>query len=228
MDKISVIMMIVNREREDDYRRILNQTGACAVFSTPGQGTAGASVLEILGLERTEKTVLTAMTTRQTAKRLMERMNSALGINMPGGGIAFSMPVGSVGGSKALKMLAGDNLNKGEVDNMNAQREFPYDLIVAVAQRDASGAVMDAARKAGARGGTIVHAKGTAGEFAEKFYGVTIAAEKELVLIVAKHEMKDVIMKAIMEASAKEATARAAVFSVPVETVEGMAGLAGE
>ena len=57
--------------------------------------------------------------------------------------------------------------------------------------------VMDAARSAGAGGGTVLHAKGTGTEFTSKFLGVSIAAEKELIYIVSKNRDKGAIMKAI-------------------------------
>ena len=63
---------------------------------------------------------------------------------------------------------------------------------------------MDAARSANAGGGTVIHAKGTGMEKAEKFLGVSLAEEKEIILIVAKTSQKNEIMKAIMEQAGLE------------------------
>ena len=82
--------------------------------------------------------------------------------------------------------------------------------------------MMDAARGAGAYGGTVLHAKGTGMEQAEKFLGVSLAAEKEIILIVAKKEQKNDIMKAVMEQAGMESKAKSIVFSLPVTDTAGL------
>ena len=66
-----------------------------------------------------------------------------------------------------------------------------HELIVVIAEHGYTNLIMDAAREAGAFGGTIIHAKGTGMEVAEKFMGVSLAAEKEVVFIVSKTEEKN-------------------------------------
>ena len=82
--------------------------------------------------------------------------------------------------------------------------------------------VMDAARGAGAYGGTVIHAKGTGMEQAEKFMGVSLAAEKEMIFIVAKKEQKNDSMKAVMEQAVLETRAKSIVFSLPVTETAGL------
>lgn len=65
-------------------------------------------------------------------------------------------------------------------------KDTTYELIVAIADQENLEMVMDAARGAGAYGGTVIHAKGTGMEYAEKYLGVTIAAEKAMIFIVTK------------------------------------------
>ena len=81
---------------------------------------------------------------------------------------------------------------------------------------------MDAARGAGAYGGTVIHAKGTGMEQAEKFMGVSLAAEKEMIFIVAKKEQKNDIMKAVMEQAGLDTKAKSIVFSLPVTDTAGL------
>ena len=81
---------------------------------------------------------------------------------------------------------------------------------------------MDAARSAGAYGGTVIHAKGTGMEQAEKFMGVTLASEKEIIFIVAKKEQKNDIMKAVMEQAGMQSKAKSIVFSLPVTDTAGL------
>ncbi|MBQ1190124.1 MAG: P-II family nitrogen regulator, partial [Lachnospiraceae bacterium] len=82
--------------------------------------------------------------------------------------------------------------------------------------------VMDAARSAGAYGGTVIHAKGTGMELAEKFMGVSLASEKELVLIVTQTELKNPIMQAIMKDAGLQTKAKSIAFSLPVTDTAGL------
>ena len=81
--------------------------------------------------------------------------------------------------------------------------------------------VMEAARGAGANGGTVVRAKGTGAEIA-KFFGVSISEEKEMVYIVSSRKGRDDIMKAIMEKAGGKTEAHGVVFSLPVDGVIGI------
>ena len=97
-----------------------------------------------------------------------------------------------------------------------------YELIIVIANQGYSELVMEAARAQGAGGGTVIHAKGTGLEKAEKFLGVSIADEKEMIFIVAKSEMKNSIMRSIMEKAGLESKAKSVVFSLPVTDTAGL------
>ena len=101
-------------------------------------------------------------------------------------------------------------------------KDTKYELIVVIANHGYSEMVMDAARAEGAGGGTVIHAKGTGLEKAEKFLGVSIADEKEMIFIVSKSEQKNRIMKSIMDNAGLESRARSVVFSLPVTDTAGL------
>ena len=91
-----------------------------------------------------------------------------------------------------------------------------------IANHGHSEEVMDAARTEGAGGGTVIHAKGTGLEQAEKFLGFSVVEEKEMILIVSKTEIKSKIMRAIMSQAGAESGAGAIVFSLPVTDTAGL------
>ena len=103
-----------------------------------------------------------------------------------------------------------------------AELESTDDLIIVIAEQGHTDLIMDAARAAGAYGGTVIHAKGTGMEAAEKFMGVSIAAEKELVFIVTKSDEKNKIMQAIMTEAGLDSKAKAICFSLPVTDTAGL------
>ncbi len=228
MNGINLLILIIPRETEDEYIRFLRDMDLSALFGFPCNGTAGRRLLSLLGLEETEKSLLMTVAERKKALKVMRRAVSDMGLNLPGNGIALTIPVDSVGGASSLKaLMENQNYIVGEVSDME-QQEFPCALIVAVAERGGSDLVMEAARSAGAGGGTIVHAKGTAGELAQRFLGVSIAAEKEMVLIVVRRADKAAVMRAIMEHAGIHTSAHTVLFALPVESVAGLKSVMDE
>ena len=97
-----------------------------------------------------------------------------------------------------------------------------YELIFVVANEGYSDMIMDAARGAGAGGGTVIKAKGTGAEYTEKFFGFSIASEKEIHLLFTPAQGRNAIMKAIMEQAGLESKAQSIVFSLPVSHALGL------
>ena len=204
----------------------LKKDGLTAIFGTPCQGTAGMNVLNLLGLEQTEKALMVAMAERRLAEKLMSRMVSQLGIDMPGNGIALTIPVSSIGGASCMKyLMENQNIIIGGVANMDERPVFPYDMIVAITERGCVDIRAISESRRARAGGTILHAKGTGTEFTARFFGVSIASEKDILLIVAAHDDKDAIMRAIMEKAGIRSAAHTAMISLPVESVVGLTSI---
>ena len=81
---------------------------------------------------------------------------------------------------------------------------------------------MNAARKVRASGGTVIHAKGTGSQLAEKFMGVSLVPEKEMVFIVVRKDRKNDVMRSIMDEAGPGTKAGTIVFSLPVTDTAGM------
>ena len=128
----------------------------------------------------------------------------------------MAIPVSSIGGAATR-----DYLLHQEVEN-EMEKEMTHELIVVIANRGYTDMVMDAARSAGATGGTAVHAKGTGTELAKKFFGVSIAEEKELIFILTRTEARKPIMKAVMSGAGMQTDAQSLVFSMPVSDLAGL------
>lgn len=105
--------------------------------------------------------------------------------------------------------------------SLTATKNLPLILIVAVANEGRTDTVMNAARAAGAAGGTVIHGKGTASEEAAHFFNISIASEKEMIFIVSKKEQKTQIIRSVLEKAGPGTEAGAVLFSLPVTSVEG-------
>ena len=220
MGKLYLTTTIVDRKNGSKYAKLYKESGLTVTFMTLGAGTANSDVLDYLGLEATEKTVIFTVQEEEGWLALKKELRQKLQIDAPGGGIAFIIPLSSIGGKKALQfLLTKDDYQKEEESVL---KDTTHDLLIVIANRGYIDLVMDAARAAGAYGGTVLQAKGTGMEHAEKFMGVSLAAEKEMIFIVTKTEQKNSIMKAVMEQAGPDSEAKAIVFSLPVTDTAGL------
>ena len=222
MKGLRFLMVITQRQYGQAYMDFFGQHGVGTVFAMPCNGTASHSVLEYLSLNDTEKVMFQAFVGTDKLPGLLHDFVVNMKLGDHGNGIAITLPIDGIGGVSALKYFTGEQKTNGEDDDMG---EVKYTLIVTVVNKGFTDTVMDAARAVDARGGTIVKARGTGAGFEDKFFGVSITEEKEMVYIVAKQEKRDEIMRAIMEKAGFATEARGAVFSLPVDSVTGMQSL---
>lgn len=97
------------------------------------------------------------------------------------------------------------------------------ELIVVIVNQGYDEVVMSAARDAGARGGTIFNARGTAdAQDLVKFMGITLHPNKEIVLILTSKSSRDKIMTAVKDAAGLATDGAGIVFSLPVDSVMGV------
>ncbi len=199
--------------------------GAPVVFSALGRGTASDDVLSYLGLEATEKSVLFSVVTPQIKDVLMRELVDTMHIDRAGSGIAVCLHLSSVGGRSAMQYLISGgtdvepDLTVKEEERMS---NSGYELVVAIANGGYSDMVMEAASAAGAQGGTVLHTRAADAANGNKFFGMAITEEREMILLVTPAEKRAAIMQAIMEKAGAQSEAQSVVFSVALDEVAGL------
>lgn len=224
MNGIKYLLAITKREYAEDYVEFFAKHNLSLVTNFFANGTATTTILNYMGLEQTDKIMFGVMIRDEDVPTIKKDLRNQLNISGAGNGIAVFIPVDGIGGESAKKCLIGEApLVKGEekMENVNQSKLV---LLITIADKGNSETVMEAARSAGATGGTTVKAKGTGTQIA-KFFGVSISEEKEMIYIVCKRELRDGIMRAIMEKAGKNTDAHGIVFSLPVDSVCGIGGL---
>ena len=220
MSDVYIMTTIIDRKNSKKYIDLYKKDKLEVMYITLGEGTARGDILDYLGLEASEKMVIFNFVQQHDWMLTKKDLQRKLQIDAPGEGIAFLVPLSSIGGKRTLQFL----LDRQELPESEEStlKDTTYELIVAIADQGNLELVMDAARGAGAYGGTVIHAKGTGMEYAEKYLGVTIAAEKAMIFIVTKKDQKNSIMKAIMEQAGMQTPAKTIVFSLPVTDTAGL------
>ena len=102
---------------------------------------------------------------------------------------------------------------------------YSYECIICIVNSGFSDAVMDTAKEFGARGGTVMRARGTANKEAEGFFGITIQPEKEIVMIIVPINIKDDILHALYKSVGLKTPGQGIAFSLPVDQVVGLSSV---
>ena len=98
-----------------------------------------------------------------------------------------------------------------------------HEVIFAIVNSGFAYDVMEVARAQGVRGGTILNARGVAREEAAAFFGITIHAEKEILMMVVEKDIRDNVLNAIYKEMGMAKKAKGIAFSLPVSDVAGLA-----
>lgn len=217
MKDINFLITVTRRNDAGEFADFFARCDLPVLWSAPGLGTTDGSHLDLLGLQHSEKILWFSVAGGDRIALLMNRLRSEMYIDLPDRGIAVASPLVSVGGASALETLTRGDFNEKDGLVMNT----PYELIVIFANNNTTDLVMDAARAGGAGGGTVVHTKGTAGTGQKKFFGISLAEEREMILIVAAGDKRNAIIKSVMDKAGASTPAAALAFSLPISHAAG-------
>ena len=155
-----------------------------------GRGTAANSIIQLLGLGDTSKDIAYVVVDDSILEKTLLSVKEATSSKKSHFGVMFTVNV-----SEFIRS-GNPNQEKPEGENNMAQNES-YKLINVIVNKGYAEDAMAAARKAGAGGGTIIGARGTAKEGDAKFFGAEIVPEKDMLLILVPKEKCDDIVNAI-------------------------------
>lgn len=98
-----------------------------------------------------------------------------------------------------------------------------HEVIFAIVNSGFAEDVMEVAREQGVRGGTILNARGVVREDAAAFFGITLHADKEILMMVVEKSLRDKVLNAIYKEMGMAKKAKGIAFSLPVSDVAGLA-----
>ena len=131
MSELYLMVSITERTSAKVFTSIYARYGAEVALNTVCSGTAVNETLNYLGLEKTEKVMIFSVVTGETWKNIKKALESQIKIDVPGTGIAFIIPLSSIGGKKALFFLTEkQNFQKGEESTL---KNTKYELLIVIA-----------------------------------------------------------------------------------------------
>ena len=203
--------------------KIFNALDVAVAYELSAVGTASSEMMDILGLGTPDKALLISILPKPDVDVLLKKLNKDLRLGTVNSGIAFTLPV-SGANSFLLKILGQSQIASSEKNGKveSAMNKSGYSMITVAVNQGFSEEVMNAARAAGAGGGTVVHSRRLGSEESLAKWGLTFQEEKELVFIVAKDETKLQIMQAIGDNCGLHSEAGGLIFSLPIDNVIGI------
>ncbi len=213
MPGIHLVMVIAESGRSEHCMNVLRDYQAQTVLVSSGLGTATGDMLRLLGLSRTEKEVVFALCDGERVRDLMTALVTGTKA------LAFSVLLSSISVPLFKKDQPSDLQKREGAPSMAETAK--YEVLVVIANRGCIDLVMNAARAAGATGGTVIHARGSGAKEDGRFFGVRIADERDVFFIVTRSAGRAALMQSIIDGAGMHTPARAVVFSMPIQQLAG-------
>jgi len=182
------ICYVVNFGTGSKVIKLAKQNGIPGGTIFLGRGTVNNPILKLLDLADVRKEIVVMIAEKNTAERAIAVINEKLALHKPNHGIAYTS---SVRGFVGRQMVFRSEQDRGGVD-------IPmYHAIYTIVDRGKADEVMEAATRAGARGGTIINARGSSIHETHTLFSMAIEPEKEIVLILAESASTEAIVTTI-------------------------------
>lgn len=213
---MQLLVSIVERGKGMEVSKIYKTFHVTQHLQSAGRGTAASHLLDTLGFGTAERDILLSIAPKDTIRQLMYYLKNEDRPELEAKGIAFTMDVSGLGTILAvtLSRIEAMDAERGE---MIMEQDNRHHLILVAVNQGYTDAVMDTARAAGARGGTVVRARWVGAGEIEQFIGITLQAEKEILAIVATGKERSRIMEEINRIHGLKSSAQAVVISLPID-----------
>jgi nitrogen regulatory protein PII len=214
-----LLTLILSENQSQKCVRLVKERGIKGGIVIIGRGTVSSMALNLLGIKNQKKEIVKLLLRKENVKDILDCFDETLQLTKPGHGIAYITPVISVVGLPEQEMA-----HKHNASNTNQQTEEKsmFKKLTVIVDRGMSNEVMDIARKAGVRGGTILHGRGAGAESGTNLFGVEIEPEKELVIILTPKALVDKVVCALTEELHLDEPGKGILFIEPVVDTRGL------
>lgn len=177
-----------------------------------GRGTVKSRLLEFLSLYEVRKEIVLMLAEKSKAFEVLKKLDEEIHFDKPHHGIAFTIPVHKIIGTSSIDC---------EITTERGA-DIMYRSIFTIVDKGKAEDVVDAAVQAGAKGGTIINARGSGIHETSKLFSMEIEPERELVLILAETDTADTIAAAIRDSLKIDEPGNGIIFIQDVSSVYGV------
>jgi nitrogen regulatory protein PII len=187
----NLICVIVNFGLGSDVLKLSKQHGVNGGTIFLGMGTVKSAILELLELSESRKEIVLMAAEAAIEDNVLEELNKKFKFSKPNHGIAFTTSIKTILGNTSCGC-------KIECEGRGVENPM-YNLIMAIVERGKAEDAVEAARDAGARGATIIHARGSSIHETSKLFAMEIEPEKEIAMIISESTLTEKIAASINE-----------------------------
>ena len=193
LPQIELIQVIVNLGLGSKVLKIAKKQGVTGGTIYLGRGTVQSKLLNLFAISEIRKEIVMMLTTSNVARKTMDAIYQELHLEKPNHGIAFTTSVSMLAGTRNVGEIVDKKIvQRSEVTSM-------YQNIIIIVDKGKAENVMEAAKKAGAKGGTIINARGSGIHETTKLFAMDIETEKEKVMILSEEQYTKGIVDKIYE-----------------------------
>lgn len=216
MERIKILAAITERGFGRELVEWMSKRGVGCQFRCRGQGTASSEMMDILGLGSSEKDIVISLGKQSAIEGVARELTDSMAVSRRWRGIMMLFSPNAVSNLAATILAMQETVLSKEGDEP-MKNEHKHSLVLIAVNQGYTDMVMQAARQAGATGGTIIKARLASDEAAEQFRGFNLQSEKEIVAILAADSIKEQVMNAVNSEYGMKTEAQGIVFSLPVD-----------
>lgn len=210
---IELICVIVNTGMASKIVKEAKKYGILGSTTTIGKGTVSNKILNYIGLSDVRREVVYMVGPSETVNKAIEALNDKFMFSKPHHGIAYTTTVSKVVGTTNCESKSSDTKGRDEL---------MYNVITIIVEKGNAEAVMEAATHAGARGGTIMNARGSGIHETSTLFNMEIEPEKEIVMIISEENQTEPIVSKIQEEFNIDKPGNGIIFIQEINKVYGL------
>lgn len=209
--EFNVMTLIISEHQANHFIDIIKEKSLYDGIVFLAKGTVKNSFLNLIGLKNQKMRLIDVLIESEKSKEIMDYTAEKLKLNEPNHGIAYL----------TSRRMVKDEKGESNASNTIGEKTM-FKKITVIVNRGMADDVMDIARESGARGGTILHGKGTGTKNAAKLFGMEVEPEKELVLIIVPTEIEEKIVKNLYDNLEMQNSGNGILFVEDITDVRGI------
>ena len=209
--EFNVMTLIISEHQANHFIDIIKEKSLYDGIVFLAKGTVKNSFLNLIGLKNQKMRLIDVLIESENSKEIMDYTAEKLKLNEPNHGIAYL----------TSRRIVKDEKGESNASNTIGEKTM-FKKITVIVNRGMADDVMDIARESGARGGTILHGKGTGTKNAAKLFGMEVEPEKELVLIIVPTEIEEKVVKNLYDNLEMQKSGNGILFVEDITDVRGI------
>lgn len=209
--EFNVMTLIISEHQANHFIDIIKEKSLYDGIVFLAKGTVKNSFLNLIGLKNQKMRLIDVLIESENSKEIMDYTAEKLKLNEPNHGIAYL----------TSRRMVKDEKGESNASNTIGEKTM-FKKITVIVNRGMADDVMDIARESGARGGTILHGKGTGTKNAAKLFGMEVEPEKELVLIIVPTEIEEKVVKNLYDDLEMQNSGNGILFVEDITDVRGI------